>query len=102
MNVISIRKKSPAAKSKLAAPVIDFPAAGEKISPGHYAIRISSPAGHVDVSIDAGPWHRCRHSVGYHWFDWVCHARGTYQIVARIVSADGGEVKSKPRSCRVA
>jgi hypothetical protein len=105
MSVISPRKKAPAARrtltAKLAAPVVDFPLSGEKVVPGHYAVRISAAAAHVDVSFDGGPWHRCRHSVGFHWFDWVCHAKGAHKIIARAVAADGSEAKGKPRSFRV-
>ena len=107
MSLISLRKTSASltkdgkAKVTVHAPVIDFPHEGEKIFFGHYAIRIGSSAGPVELSIDAGPWHRCRFSVGYHWYDWSVHAKGSRKIVARIVSPDGKGVKSKPRSCQV-
>jgi hypothetical protein len=105
MSIVSPRRKSSApvknGKSKAAAPVIDFPREGERITSGHYAVRISAAVPAVEVSVNSGPWHKCRHSVGFHWFDWANSSKGSHRLIARVVSPDGGGAQSAPRSCQV-
>ncbi len=90
-------KKVTAAKTataKIAAPVIveqakeyiviDHPKNNEVLGKGNYSMRIgASKCDKVEISIDDQPWHNCRHSVGYWWYDWHCTAPGTHQAVAR-------------------
>jgi hypothetical protein len=63
-------------------PRIDYPRLGEKVHRGHYAIRISAPAGECHVAIDGSGWRSCRREAGYFWFDWHPEP-GTHHIVVR-------------------
>ncbi|MCX5794517.1 MAG: hypothetical protein NTY77_03360 [Elusimicrobia bacterium] len=63
-------------------PRIDYPRSGEKVQRGHYAVRISAPAGECHVAIDGGGWHSCRRDAGYFWYDWR-PAPGAHHIVVR-------------------
>ncbi|MEK7743309.1 MAG: hypothetical protein AAB578_02890 [Elusimicrobiota bacterium] len=85
-----------------AAPLaVDFPAEGELVYPGHYAVRIHAlDASAVDVSADGGPWSPCREALGYHWHDWNPLEPGSHEIVAR-VKIGGRWKKSKTRACIV-
>jgi len=102
-NLAVPRKKSsgPAKNGKQkAVPVIDFPREGEIITTNHYTIRIGSETAPVEISIDAGPWQLCRHAVGYFWFGWIGHTKGSHSIVVRSKTAAGRVYKSSPRGCR--
>ena len=64
---------------------IDYPQEGEKIFPGHYAIRISTTKGYTpEISWDGKPWIVCRPSAGFWWYDCKSISRGTHGIEARI------------------
>ena len=63
-------------------PCIDYPRLGEKVRRGHYAIRISAPAGECHVAIDGDCWRSCRREAGFFWYDWS-PAPGAHHIVAR-------------------
>ncbi|MCS7230996.1 MAG: hypothetical protein RMJ67_02505 [Elusimicrobiota bacterium] len=67
---------------------IDYPKNEEVITyKDHYAIRIGTPNndGVVEISIDNSEFQRCRHSVGYWWYDWCNIPSGTHTLVARLV-----------------
>lgn len=96
-------KKPERAKSKSVPQiVIDYPRENERVFPGHYAIRIGTPAlGQVEVSIDKGQWQACRLTNGYYWFDWWVSEPGSHSIAARI-KLDGKRIlKSSERKCVV-
>jgi hypothetical protein len=82
--------------------VIDHPKNNEVIGKGAYSLRIgASKCDKVEISIDDQPWHVCRHSVGYWWYDWNCNAPGSHQAVARLHK--GGDVLvSRRRRFKVA
>lgn len=69
-------------------PAIDFPRLGERVRRGHYAVRISAPAGECHVSIDGGGWRGCRRDSGFFWYDWSAE-RGAHRIMARNRSENG-------------
>ena len=80
---------------------VDFPAEGELVFPGHYAVRIHAlDAAAVEVSVDGGPWSPCREALGYHWHDWNPSEPGSHEIVAR-VKIGGRWKRSKTRACIV-
>lgn len=83
--------------------MIDYPVEGDRISCGHYAIRIgSSPDGYVELSFNDGEWHPCRYDDGFWWFDWVYFTPGDYKLAARMVDANGNVVyETAPRKCKV-
>ena len=82
---------------------IDCPSQDETIAPGHYAFRISSSQSLVEteISIDRGPWHSCRHTCGFWWFDWQATV-GEHQVSARGTTEDADAVNSHFRRFRVA
>jgi len=81
--------------------VIDHPKNNEVFGKGHYAFRIgASKCDKVEISIDDQPWHSCRHTVGYWWFDWSCHVGGTHQAVARLHNA-GETLVSRRRRFKI-
>ena len=92
-------KETPAPKTYV---VIDYPSSGEKIQPGHYAVRIgASGGGTVQFSIDGGDWKDCRPNAGYYWYDWVSIPQGNHKISARIQISSGKYKKSKIVRCTV-
>lgn len=101
-------KRIPAAsklngKKAVAPPLlIDFPREGERVRPGHYAVRIAADgAQRVEVSINGGEWRACRSSVGYFWYDWRPEAPGRQELVARARFSKGRARKSDVRSCPI-
>jgi|YelNatPaOPRAMG01_1025707.scaffolds.fasta_scaffold551171_1 hypothetical protein len=81
--------------------VIDYPKENEVITYPWYTIRIGcSENKNVEVSIDNGPWEKCRFAEGYWWFDWGNYQSGQHKIVAR-VRHDKGMIlkKSEIRTC---
>jgi len=81
---------------------IDFPQEGEFVRPGHYAIRLTAPAGsQVEISINDGNWELCRHAVGYYWYDWTPGKAGSQELVARSKIGKGKWKKSDARRCSV-
>lgn len=81
---------------------VDYPQEGEKIMPGHYAVRVSAvPGAQVEISVDGGPDQPCRPSVGYYWFDWSPTQPGRVTFSARYRIGKGRWKKSEPRSCTV-
>ncbi len=89
--------------SVLVTPVeIEYPVEGEKIAPGHYAIRVAAePNSHVEISIDTGPWQACRFSVGHYWYDWRPSQADKHRIAVRSRLENGSWKTSKERSCTV-
>ena len=108
-----MKKKTAAPKKTLSKPrkpkfpplavLVDFPLEGEKVSPGHYAIRLSAHgADEVELSIDGREWLACREAIGHHWYDWEPEPAGRRLIEARARrGAKGRWVKSGPRSFEV-
>jgi hypothetical protein len=82
-----------------AAPNIDFPQAGEKVAPGHYAIRISGCQGECQAAIDDGEWQACRTEDGYCWYDWSPQAAGRHRIQVR--ARNGNKWLKTQRTCEV-
>jgi hypothetical protein len=84
---------------------IDHPKNGEVITyKTHYAVRIGTPnQGIVELSIDGSEFKRCRHSVGYWWYDWCNIPSGEHVLVARLVDPQKGRTlkKSQPVKCVV-
>jgi hypothetical protein len=93
----------PARAAVETALVVDFPVEGERILPGHYAIRINAPAEErVEVSIDGGDWQECRSAVGFHWYDWQPTKSGRHTVCARSMRPGTRSAKrSEVRSCFV-
>ena len=82
---------------------IEYPLEGERVQPGHYAVRIAAGgATEVEISVADGPWQPCRESVGYHWFDWAPAGSGRSALTARARSGKGRWIKTEVRACQVA
>ena len=98
------RKHKDQPESMAAAAVLDFPQAGEVITGPYYTFRIGTPEGSegVEVAVDRGPWHACRRSAGYWWYDWSGYASGDHELVARGRTPDGEELRSEVRKFQVA
>ncbi|MDE2142806.1 MAG: hypothetical protein KGL74_14735 [Elusimicrobia bacterium] len=75
---------------------IDYPAAGETIFLPNYTFRVSAtaPLIEAEISVDRGPWERCRHACGLWWFDWKGYGPGTHTVAARGTTRDGQTVNS--------
>ena len=83
--------------------VIDHPVNNEKLNYHHYAIRIGAnwTSDGVEICINNGEWQKCRHSVGYWWYDWPHIPAGEHTIVARSKDEKGKVVtKSTIIKCR--
>lgn len=65
---------------------IDQPQEDERVTAPSYTFRIKAPlnAERVDVSLDGGPWQRCRYASGYWWHDWAGYGPGPHQAAARV------------------
>lgn len=85
-------------------PEIEYPRSGETVVSPTYTLRIAAPAAveAVDVSIDQGPWRRCRKDVGHWWYDWSGYADGEHEIIARTRGRNGRWLMSAPRELLVA
>jgi len=78
-----------AAPKRGLAVVIDYPASGEIVRPGHYALRLtSSGAEQLQVRFDGGQWQDCRESLGHFWYDWAPQA-GRTCVMARARAGSG-------------
>lgn len=84
--------------------VLDYPQQGEKITAPHYTFRVGTAGDieRVEISLNAGPWQACRHSVGYWWYDWADYTGGRYQAVVKAWARDGRAVTCEPRDFQVA
>lgn len=82
---------------------IDYPAGGETVSAPTYTFRVSATEALVEaeVSIDRGPWQRCRHACGMWWFDWSGYGSGTHFLAARGVTRSGATLNSNLRRFEV-
>lgn len=88
--------------AKALAVLLDFPQAGEKVLPGHYAVRVAAkPEVAVEVSVDGAPWQPCREAVGYYWFDWTPATPGEHTLVARAKNGAPRYAKSEERTVLV-
>ena len=78
--------------------VLDHPQPGEKITAPRYTFRIGTfgDIALVEISINAGPWQACRHSVGYWWYDWADYVPGLYQAAVRARTKDGQLLSGEP------
>ena len=90
----AVAPKAAAAPSKPYV-VIDFPVTSETVSGLHYAIRMGSSDDNnsVQIQFNGGEWLPCRSTAGYWWYDWGYFIPGTYKIVARLVDAEGNQIK---------
>jgi hypothetical protein len=84
---------------------IDHPKNGEVIThKAHYAVRIGTPnQGVVELSINGCEFYKCRHSVGFWWYDWHNIPQGEHILVARLVDPQKNRTlrKSEPVKCIV-
>jgi hypothetical protein len=80
---------------------IDYPAEGERVLPGHYAVRMTAGgASQAQARLDGGPWRDCRPAVGHFWLDWAPEA-GPAVIEARARAGKGRWTSAPPRACVV-
>lgn len=83
--------------------VLNYPTRNEVVRSPHYAFRVEADVdGRVELSIDEGPWQKCRPSVGYWWFDWRVGTPGVHSARARVVPKDRKELRTRSRRFRVA
>jgi len=82
---------------------VEFPRENEKVSPGHYAVRVTGfPGDQVQISINKGDWQDCRFAAGHFWFDWFPVKPGKYNLQARLKKGGKGKpVSGDPRNCQV-
>ncbi|MDR0823389.1 MAG: hypothetical protein LBN20_06400 [Endomicrobium sp.] len=83
---------------------IDYPAKNEAINGAyHYAVRIgASNDGSVEISFDKNEWNPCRFSGGFWWFDIMSFKKGSCNIYARMLDAQGNiMVKTAARKCKI-
>ena len=75
---------------------IDYPPADETITAPTYTFRISSTEALIEaeISIDRGPWQRCRHACGLWWYDWSGYGPGTHTVAARGTTRSGDTANS--------
>lgn len=78
---------------------IDYPSSGETVTSPTYTFRLGAgePLVEAEVSIDRGPWQRCRHACGMWWYDWSDYEAGSHQLAARGVTRSGDAVHSTLR-----
>ena len=83
---------------------IDYPGSGETIAPSSYTFRVSAtePLIEAEISIDRGPWERCRHACGFWWYDWTGYGAGSHTVAARGTTRNGDSVNSTFRRFDVA
>ena len=80
-------------------PQVEYPEQDETIVSPHYTIRVAAArdADGVDVSVDQGPWQRCRNAAGYWWYDWSGYANGEHAVIARTRGENGRWIMSAPQ-----
>lgn len=94
-------RKKPAASPKLSVSV-DYPQEGERVLPGHYAVRITAAGAEaVEVRLDGTDWLACRESLGHFWYDWAPQKPGPVTLAARARRGKGRWAASPERSCFV-
>lgn len=78
--------------------ILDHPQRGEKITSPQYTFRVGATGDteRVEISINKGAWQRCRHSVGYWWYDWAGYTDGRYQAAVRAYTKNGPVPASDP------
>src|SRR5687768_9199734 len=100
-NAAAVRTKKDVEPTRQAV-TIDFPQEGEKVMPGHYAVRLTADGpGPVEISVNDGAWSPCRSEVGHFWFDWWPSEPGRHKLTARVNGENGRGQKSKTRTCTV-
>lgn len=77
---------------------VDYPCQGEKIRGAEYSFRVNAPSDvrKVEVALNHGAWRPCRQASGFWWHDWSGYANGEYEIVARVLTAEGRSISSEP------
>jgi len=75
---------------------IDYPASGETVSAPSYTFRLgcTEPLIEAEISVDRGPWERCRHACGFWWYDWSGYGPGAHTAAARGTTRSGQTVNS--------
>lgn len=92
----------PRSRAAAAALSIDHPLEGERILPGHYAVRVTCENGDiVEVQVGEGQWQPCRSAVGKYWFDWYPSAAGEQVLAVRARTGKGKWRYCPVRTCRV-
>jgi hypothetical protein len=83
---------------------IDYPSSGETVVSPTYTFRISStePLIEAEISIDRGPWQRCRHACSLWWYDWSAYGDGTHHVSVRGTTRSGQTLNSTFRRFEVA
>ena len=83
---------------------VDYPASGETIASPTYTLRVGStePMAEAEISVDRGPWQRCRHACGFWWYDWSGYGSGEHTVAARGTTRSGETVNSTFRRFTVA
>lgn len=96
------RKTARSAPAPKLEAVIDYPAEGELVRPGHYAIRVTAEgADAVEIRLDGTDWLACRESVGFFWHDWAPQKPGPVVVSARVRRGKGRWVAAPERTCLV-
>lgn len=82
---------------------VDFPAEGEVVHGGEYAMRVGVGADseRVDVRVNQGAWQPCRRAAGYWWFDWTAEESGLFEVTARSYPREGLVTRSQTRRFEV-
>ena len=75
---------------------IDYPTSGETVTAPTYTFRVGAtePLIEAEISIDRGPWERCRHACGFWWYDWSSYGSGAHTVAARGTTRSGQTVNS--------
>jgi hypothetical protein len=83
---------------------VDHPQQDQTVTSSAYTIRVDAPEtlASLEVSLDRGPWHACRHACGFWWYDWSGYDSGEHVVVARGQNRDGSPIGSTPRRFSVA
>jgi hypothetical protein len=81
---------------------VDYPRPSDKVSKGHYAVRVHAPwANEAQVSLNGTSWSACRSDVGFFWYDWHPERSGIQKIYARARNGAGAWTKAETRECEV-
>lgn len=94
-------KKAAASKKPALSVSIDYPAEGEIVRPGHYAVRLTAAgAAQAQLRVNGGEWTDCREAVGHYWLDWS-PASGDARLEARARAGKGRWTSAPARACSV-
>jgi hypothetical protein len=82
---------------------LDYPKERERVTSRAYTFRISAGLGlkQVEVSLNGGPWHPCRSTSGFWWYDWQGYSPGSHVLIVRGETQSGDKVISQRRQFTV-